>query len=123
MQCPRCQQDNPSHALFCLKCGAPVNGVTPNARSYAELKDELEGLSRSLIEAHGQQRATSDVLRVIKGSPTDVQPVFDAIIGSAVRLCGALYGIMWRYDGETVHLGAGHNLSRGRSPTAMTSIE
>jgi GAF domain-containing protein len=111
MQCPRCQQDNPSHALFCLKCGAPVNGATPNARSYSELKDDVEGLSRSLTEAHAQQRATSGVLRVIKGSPTDVQPVFNAIIESAVRLCGAIYGIVWRYDGETVHLGAGHNLS------------
>ena len=39
MQCPRCHQDNPPHARFCLGCGTPADGV---AKSYADLKDELE---------------------------------------------------------------------------------
>jgi predicted amidophosphoribosyltransferase len=51
MKCPRCQQDNPSHAKFCLECGAPVNGAAPIATSYAQLKDEVEGVKRSLSEA------------------------------------------------------------------------
>jgi uncharacterized membrane protein YvbJ len=34
MQCPRCQQENPSHALFCMKCGTPVTGAGSILRSY-----------------------------------------------------------------------------------------
>jgi signal transduction histidine kinase len=63
---------------------------------------ELEGRNRDLT-------ATSEILRVISQSPTDVQPVFDTIIRSAVRLCDALYGTAVRFDGETMHLAAGYN--------------
>jgi GAF domain-containing protein/anti-sigma regulatory factor (Ser/Thr protein kinase) len=86
----------------------------PPKNDGARIRDREKQLAEALrdkAEALEQQTATADILRVIKRSPTDVQPVFDAIIGSAVRLCGALYGIVWRYDGEMVHLGAGHNLS------------
>jgi len=51
MNCPRCQQDNPSHALFCVKCGAPVAAITLSARPDADLKGENEGLKRALQEA------------------------------------------------------------------------
>ncbi len=47
MQCPRRQQDNLSHAKFCLECGAPVGAVAPS-RSYADLQAENVGLTRSL---------------------------------------------------------------------------
>src|SRR5205823_6376114 len=52
-----------------------------------------------------------EILRVISGSPTDVQPVFDAIIRSAVALCRGLMGTVFRYDGEQIHFVTGHNLS------------
>ena len=84
MKCPRCHQDNPPHARFCLRCGTPADGV---AKSYADLKDELEGLRSSITEALEQQTATGEILRVIASSPTDLQPIFDAIAESAVRLC------------------------------------
>ena len=58
---------------------------------------ELEGRNRDLT-------ATSEILRVISGSPTDVQPVFDAILRSAVQLSGALQGGIYRFDGELIHL-------------------
>src|SRR6266702_2095006 len=52
-------------------------------------------------EALSRQTATSDTLRVMAGSPTDVQPVFDVIVERAVRLCGARMGRIYRYDGTT----------------------
>src|SRR5206468_375460 len=51
----------------------------------------------------------SEILRVISSSPTDIQPVFDAIVQSAVRLCDALYGTAHRFEGELLHLTAHHN--------------
>src|SRR5262245_50459447 len=51
---------------------------------------ELEARNRDLTTALDQQTATSDILKVISSSPTDVQPVFDAIVGAAVRLCHAI---------------------------------
>ena len=65
---------------------------------------ELEAKNRDLTEALEQQTATSEILRVISSSPTDVQPVFDTIAGSAMRLCDAAYSVVGRYDGELLHL-------------------
>ncbi|HEY1238147.1 MAG TPA: cache domain-containing protein, partial [Solirubrobacterales bacterium] len=92
-------------------------------RMAASLKESYEGLeqkvdartrelaeaNRGLREALDQQTATSEILRVISQSPTDVQPVFEAIVRSAVRLCGATYGTAHRFDGELVHLTAHHD--------------
>jgi two-component system, NtrC family, sensor kinase len=74
------------------------------------LNQELQVSNRDLSEALEQQTATAEILRVISSSPTDVQPVFDAIVRNAVRLCGALYGMVWRSDGGTVELVGHYNL-------------
>jgi signal transduction histidine kinase/HAMP domain-containing protein len=70
---------------------------------------ELEARNAALTTALDQQTATAEILRVISSSPTDVQPVFDAIVANAVRLCGGVYGIIWRYDGKLVNLVGLHN--------------
>src|SRR5215467_8863481 len=67
---------------------------------------ELEARNRDLTESLEQQTATSEILRVISSSPTDVQPVFEAIAQSAMRLCDGTMSVVSRYDGELIHLGA-----------------
>jgi GAF domain-containing protein/CheY-like chemotaxis protein len=63
-------------------------------------------------EALNQQTATADILKVISESPTDVQPVFDAIAERARVLCNAIVSGVTRFDGEWVHLVAYHGVSR-----------
>jgi two-component system NtrC family sensor kinase len=75
------------------------------------LFDEVQLRNRELIEALEQQTATGEILRVISSSPSNLQPVFDAIAASAVRLCGALMSCVFRFDGALVQLVAQHNLS------------
>ncbi len=70
------------------------------------LFQELEVRNRDLTEALEQQTATSEILRVISQSPTDAQPVFDAIARSALRLCEGGFSVVNRYDGELLHLSA-----------------
>src|SRR5207245_1898145 len=67
---------------------------------------ELEARNRELTEALEQQTATSEILRVISSSPTDVQPVFDAIASSALRLCDGVASFVFRHDGTLIHLAA-----------------
>src|SRR5262249_4379538 len=71
---------------------------------------ELQSSNRELTTALDKQTATSDILRVISQSPTDIHPVFDAIVRSAVRLCGAIYGNVYKVNGGEIHLVAHHNL-------------
>src|SRR4030095_8257677 len=76
-----------------------------NVRLFTELQEK----NGALTEALEQQTATSEILRVISGSPTDVQPVLDAVGASAARLSGATYGTVVRFDGELMHLAGGYN--------------
>jgi two-component system, NtrC family, sensor kinase len=74
------------------------------------LLDEAQARTRDLSESLEQQTATSEVLRVISSSPTDVQPTFEAIAESARRLCDAANAMVFRFDGEFIHLAAYDNL-------------
>jgi signal transduction histidine kinase len=65
---------------------------------------ELEARNRDLTTALDQQTATSEILRVISGSPTNVQPVFDAIVDSAMRLLHGISGAVYRLEGDVLHL-------------------
>ena len=72
---------------------------------------ELEARNRDLT-------ATSEILRVISSSPTDVQPVFDTIVRSAVRLCDGLFSALFQFDGELIHQVAQHNFT----PEALEEV-
>src|SRR5262245_44202734 len=75
------------------------------------LFEEVQARNRELTE-------TGDILSVISSSPTDVQPIFNAIVRSAVRLCDGLYSFVIRFDGELMHIGANHNYS----PEALQEV-
>ena len=68
-------------------------------------------LEQRLAEALEQQTATREILRVISSSPTGVQPVFDTIVRSVVRLCEGLFSALFRFDGELIHQVAQHNFT------------
>ncbi|HSD50644.1 MAG TPA: GAF domain-containing protein, partial [Candidatus Methylomirabilis sp.] len=78
-----------------------------NVRLFKEIQER----NRDLTEALDQQTATSEVLRVISGSPTDAQPVFDMIARRAAELCNGEFGLVFRFDGELIHFVAHHNLT------------
>jgi two-component system, NtrC family, sensor kinase len=108
MPCPRCQHENRPQANFCEKCGSPFKGASPTAPSDADPTSEVERLKRALTESLEQQTATSEILRVISRSPTDVQPVFDTIVESVVRLCDGVFTTVFRFDGDLIHAVAHH---------------
>jgi two-component system, NtrC family, sensor kinase len=85
-------------------------------------KDEgsrVHDLEQRLAEALEQQTATSEILRVISGSPADAQPVFNAIAVNAIRLCDARSAVVVRYDGALLHVAAHHNVN----PEALDLLE
>jgi class 3 adenylate cyclase/putative methionine-R-sulfoxide reductase with GAF domain len=67
-----------------------------NARLLNELRESLE-----------QQTATADVLRIISSSPGALEPVFQAILENATRICEAKFGTLFRFDGNTFRVAAG----------------
>src|SRR5262249_58303118 len=93
-----------------------------NVRLFTELQQKNEALTQAhaqVTEALEQQTATSEILRVISESPIDVQPVFDAIVRSAVPLCNGMLGAVFRFDGELMHLAAPHNYT----PQALQALQ
>ena len=85
--------------------------------SAADLQKHLDQRTRELAEARKdleealeQQAATSKVLQVITASPGELEPVFQAMLENATRICEAKYGTLFRFDGQTFQLAAGTDL-------------
>ena len=68
----------------------------------SRLLNELRQRTGDLSEALEQQTATSEVLKVISSSPSDLRPVFQSMLENSVRICEAKFGQMFLYEGDKV---------------------
>src|SRR5262245_15831335 len=96
-----------------------MESQTSTASGEHDLAQKVQHLELQLSEAHQREAATAEVLNIISRSPTDLQPVFDTIVKSAVRLCGARLGAFYTFDGELLHVVAHHNYT----PEALNALQ
>ena len=71
-----------------------------------DLQDQVRSLTDELTEARHKQTATSEMLKVISSSPGDLQPVFQAMLENAARVCEAKFGVLFRYGEGAFHAAA-----------------
>jgi two-component system, NtrC family, sensor kinase len=84
-----------------------------NTRLLAELEEKNHALTEAYTQVSGaleRETATSEILRVIGSSPTDVQPVFETIARSGVSVCGALGCVVFVVDGGMIRVAATHGV-------------
>jgi hypothetical protein len=82
----------------------------------SRLREPRAELEKKLADALEQQTATSEVLRIISSSPGELEPVFQAMLGNATRICEASYGTLWLCEGGGFRAVALH----GALPPAFT---
>jgi signal transduction histidine kinase len=92
------------------KAGARTPAATRSRPRTDTTNTNDRSVEQRLADALAQQAATSEILRVMAESPTDVQPVFDTIAANALRLCDGVFSALFRFDGVQIHIGALQNL-------------
>ena len=94
-----------------LKRGNALKVAHRRKPSATDPDEKIALLEHRLDEALEQQAAMSEILGVISNSPTDLVPVFNAILAKATRLCEGNLAALWRYDGKFLIGAAQHNAS------------
>src|SRR5258708_14575885 len=87
------------------------NSLTTKLERQLEVRTrELAETRKALAEALEQQAATSEVLRVIYSSPGELEPVFEAMLKNAARLCEAKFGTLYLWEGDALRIVAAYNV-------------
>src|SRR5262249_20892913 len=84
--------------------GAPI--PARRGHSLVELQEKLKRQAHELEEAREEREALAEVLRVISSSPGELEPVFNAMLDNAVRICGAKFGNCWVREGDAFRIGS-----------------
>src|SRR6516225_7778702 len=79
-------------------------------RNIAELEAELERRTAERDEALAQQAAAAEVLQIVALSPERLEPVFEAILRNAVRICGGTFGVLAIREGDGFRGAAAHGV-------------
>jgi signal transduction histidine kinase len=105
------------------RLGASKKKKSPSATELSQLKKEVQRLTEQLKSRDREQAATSDILRVIASSPTEIQPVLDAVAKNAARLCGAPDAQIRLVEGSGTRLVAsfGPGVAPDFVPTSLTN--
>src|SRR5262249_13396339 len=103
-----------THAELRQQLAESLQRENATATDNVRLTEELQDCKRQLVEALEQQTATSEILGVIASSPTNIQPVLDAVAATAARLCDASDVLIDRVDGNVFE----HVAVHGQMPVA-----
>src|SRR6516164_6376396 len=82
------------------KRASGTEAARPRSLFAAGQESEVARVRRELAEARQEQTATADVLHIISSSPGELEPVFQTLLGNAVRLCGAEFGLLNLKEGD-----------------------